>query len=494
MIVLVLVTAFAVSCSAMAPGGDPSPSAPMGDAKPSPDGNEYLEIRENPFMKASDNPSSMFALSVSTAAYSNLRYYVNNNETIVPDQINIEQIVNYFRYDYPEPQEGKPLSVTPSLFPCPWNEDAYLLTVGLKAKTIETENIKNNLVFLIDVSGSMNTPSRLGLLKQAFLLLLENLDENDTVSIVTYAGSDRILLDGGNGEEKTRISAIIETLSAGGSTAGVRGIQTAYELASKHFIEDGNNRVILATDGDFNVGISSPTQLEQFISEKRDTGIYLTALGFGFGNLQADTLETLANNGNGNYAYIDTINEARKVLVEEIGGTLNIVAKDAKARIDFNAEYVDSYRLLGYENLLLNEDEWEEPQTDAGEIGMNFTVTAVYEVLFKEEADLTAEGAIFLTSAVRYKSPDTSDIEQYEIIEFCGKDNISEIPTRDMAFISALVETALLLRNSQYKGTANIENVVTRLRSLDLSDNEYMLEFRSLAEKIAFQYYHVRVE
>jgi len=457
----------------------------LGDSGMGENHNTYLEITENPFVEASKTPSSMFALSVSTAAYSNLRYCINNNQCIVPDQVNIEQLVNYFRYDYPDPQGDDAVSVTPSLFPCPWNRDAHLLSVGLKAKDIEIFDVRNNLVFLLDVSGSMYGSNRLDLVKQSFLLLLENLDENDTVSIVTYAGSDRVLLDGGNGSEKERISAIIEELSAGGSTAGANGIKTAYEIANRHFIEGGNNRVILATDGDFNVGINSTDALKDFIANKRNTGVYFSVLGFGFGNLRSDLMETLANNGNGSFAYIDSINEARKVLVEEIGGTLNIVAKDAKARVDFNPEYVDYYRLLGYENLHLSEDEWNDSNTDAGEIGTGFTVTAVYEVIFREDADLDAEDADFLTASVRYKSPDASDTTQYEITADCGKNNVFQTPTRDMAFISAIVETALVLRNSQYKGEANIQSVITRLDALDLSDNAYMEEFRELVKKLA---------
>ncbi|MDD3946574.1 MAG: von Willebrand factor type A domain-containing protein [Clostridia bacterium] len=488
-LVLVLGAALATSCSPKSSiNYEPSLDASY-NATIVPNGNEYLEIVENPFVNAAEEPSSMFALSVSTAAYSNLRRHVNDNLDIVPNQINIEQIVNYFHYDYPEPEAGKPLSLTPSISTCPWNEEAHLLTIGLKAETVQTEAVRNNLVFLLDVSGSMQRPDKLGLMQQAFLLLLENLDQNDVVSIVTYAGSDRVLLDGANGAEKPRISGIIEELTAGGSTAGASGINTAYEIAEKHFIEGGNNRVLLATDGDFNVGISTPNQLESFISQKRENGVYLSALGFGYGNLQNDTMETLANNGNGNYAYIDSISEARKVLVEEIGGTLNIVAKDAKARVDFNPDYIDSYRLLGYENLLLTEDDWNNNETDAGEIGSGFTVTAVYEILFKEEADLNADGANYLDTAVRYKSPDANDQEQYEIKVGCDRDNLYETLSGDRAFISALVETSLLLRNSNYKGQANMENVIARLGTLDLSNDPYKEEFRLLASKIAEQYF-----
>lgn len=495
-LVIILVTVLAASCG-MKQNYSPNDGSNCFDSMPygnsnfqsSTDGNSYLEIEENPFVNTSEQPSSMFALSLSTGAYANLRRYINENRAINRNQINIEQIVNYFNYDYPSPTEGKPLSVTPAIFDCPWNENARLLTVGLKAETVQTDGIGNNLVFLLDVSGSMASANKLGLMKQAFQLLVENLNENDTVSIVTYAGSDKVLIDGVKGSEKTTIVQTIETLNANGSTNGASGIQTAYDIAQKHFIEEGNNRVILATDGDFNVGINTISDLESYISNKRSTGVYLTALGFGFGNLRSDILETLANTGNGNYAYIDSVSEARKVLVEEIGGTLNIVARDAKARVDFNVDYVDSYRLLGYENLLLSQEEWQDTETDAGEIGSGFTVTAVYEVIFKScFYEATAE-ANFLDVAIRYKSPNTAIEEQFEITTSCGTSNIYTTPTRDMAFISALVETCLLLRNSAYKGTSNMTNVNARLEAMDLSDNLYMEEFRDIAIKIANQYF-----
>ena len=298
-------------------------------------GNEYKEITENPFVLAGEEAKSTFSLDVNTASYSNLRKHIVNGYQIDRNQIRIEEMVNYFKYDYPEPQEG-PLSVTASLYPCPWNGEARLLQIGLKSEEVDFSTLNNNLVFLLDVSGSMNTPDKIGLMKSAFSLLVENLNDNDTISIVTYAGSDRVVLQGAKGCQKNQIIAAIEDLEASGMTAGAQGIVTAYSLAQQYFIEGGNNRVILATDGDFNVGVSSESGLEALISQKRESGIYLSVLGFGYGNLKDNRLETLANNGNGNYVYIDTIAEAKKVLVEQIGGTLRTVAKDAKAQVEFN--------------------------------------------------------------------------------------------------------------------------------------------------------------
>ncbi|MGI6213980.1 MAG: YfbK domain-containing protein [Christensenellales bacterium] len=442
--------------------------------------NEFDEIKENPFVLTSETPVSYFRLSVNTAAYSNLRRYIKNNYPIVPDQIKIEEIINYFKYDYPEPSQGA-LSIDAKFFSCPWNEEAQLLRVGLKAEEIDTSQIRNNLVFLLDVSGSMASSNKLGLMKQAFLLMLDNLNEGDVISIVTYAGSDKVLLDGGKGNEKARISGIIEDLSASGSTAGSKGIKTAYNLAAKHFIQGGNNRVILATDGDFNVGISTKSGLERFISQKRKTGVYLTALGFGYGNLKDNKLETLANKGNGNYAFIDTINEARKVLVEEIGGTLNTVARDAKARVEFNSAKVEKYRLLGYENLLLTQEEWEDTNTDAGEIGSGFTVTAVYEVVLKDSDAQSTMDDNYIKAAVRYKNADVSDTTEHEISVFASEEDIVAQPDEDMLFISALVEVSLVLRESQYKGTASIAAAAERVRSLScINTDTYKAEFLEL--------------
>jgi len=484
LIISALTLALLSACSARDSSSAPSDSGESITA------NEFNEITELGFSKVAEEPVSVFRLSVNSAAYSNLRGYINQGYTINKNQIRIEEIVNYFRYDYASPEEGKALAMDAKLYGCPWNEDAHLLRVGVKAEDIQTDGTRNNLVFLLDVSGSMSAANRLPLVQQSFNLLLDTLGENDTVSIVTYAGRNQVLLSGGSGAQKPQISAIINNLSAGGSTAGADGINTAYQLAEQYFVEGGNNRVILATDGDFNVGVSTQNGLKNLISEKRESGIYLSVLGFGYGNLKDNKLETLANNGNGNYAYIDTIQEARKVLVEEIGGTLNVVARDAKARVEFNPAKVDSYRLLGYENLMLTQDQWEDTSTDSGEIGSGFTVTAVYEVILADdpEAESTMEDHL-LNVQIRYQSPNLSDTTEYSEELYADAADITDFPDEDMKFISAVIETCLVLRQSIYKGTSNLDNALARLNALDcVVSDPYRAEFKTLVEKLIANY------
>ncbi len=445
-------------------------------------GNEYNEIIENPVTLVSETPLSTFSMDVNTAAYSNLRRYINEGRKIDKNQVRIEEMVNYFSYDYPNPQEGEPLSISTAVFPCPWNNNARLLTIGLRSEEIEFSQLNNNLVFLLDVSGSMNSADKIGLMKTAFSMLTENLNDNDTVSIVTYAGSDKVVLRGAKGTQKDEILSAIQNLSAGGSTAGAKGIITAYELAETYFIQGGNNRVILATDGDFNVGVSSQDGLESLISEKRESGVYFTALGFGYGNLKDNKLVTLANSGNGNYGYIDSVTEARKLLVEQIGGTLKTVAKDVKTQIEFNPAKVYSYRLLGYENKLLSNEDWENDQKDAGEIGAGHTVTAVYEIVLNEGVAESTMGDNYLKVSIRYKEPQ-GDSGVKEMYRYTAQQNITDTPNQDQSFISAVVESALIMRNSEYKGEANLDNIIQRLESLDLND-DYKTEFLALMDKL----------
>ena len=442
--------------------------------------DEFDKITERSFVSADQTPDSYFSLNINTASYSIIRRRINSNEKIYKDQVVIEEMLNYFKFNYPQPENGKILSISGSFTPCPWNGNSQLLSIGIKTEEIQMSNIDNNLVFLIDVSGSMDSPDRLPLVQQAFILLAEQLNPNDRVSIVTYASGVSVKLDGAMGYDTKRICNIIEDLSAGGSTSGADGIQKAYNLAAKYFKTGGNNRVILATDGDFNVGISSQSELEKFISNKRETGVYLSVLGFGMGNLKNNKMETLANCGNGNFAYIDTINEARKVFIDEAGGTLKTVAKDAKAMVSFNPAYVDKYRQIGYENRQLSAGDWENEKKDAGELGAGRCITAVYEVILKNGAELLSE--TFATAAVRFKIPET---EKSEEISY----NISGIASSisdDVAFISALVESALIMRDSIYKGEGSIDAVISRLKSLNLQD-EYKREFLELMEKYKTQ-------
>lgn len=453
---------------------------------PSTENNEgYLEITENEFVKTSEDPVSTFSLDTSTAGYANLRRLISRGSSISKNQVKIEEMVNYFNYDYVSPTGDNALAISSEIMNCPWNSNNKIVSIGIKAKDIEKSNVKNNLVFLLDVSGSMDDPAKLGLMQSAFKLFVETLNEDDTVSIVTYAGSDKVVLDGGKGYEKKRIVNLIEDLTAGGSTAGADGIRTAYRLAEKYFVEDGNNRVILGTDGDFNVGISSIQDLKEFISDKRKTNVYLSVLGFGYGNLKDDTLSTLAGSGNGNYAYIDSLNEARKVLVEEIGGTLNIVSKDTKTQVTFNPAYVVKYRLLGYENKLLTDEEFNDENADAGEIGAGHVVTAVYEIEVNANSSTPSTmDSNWLKVLIRHKDP-TSGANK-EIERFINESSIKTTPSEDIQFISAVIEFGLILRVSPHKADASFSGIITRLDKLNcVKDDLYKKEFLELVKKKA---------
>ena len=443
--------------------------------------DEFDEIDERDFVSAAENPESYFSLNINTASYAIIRRSINSGAKIYKDQVLIEEMLNYFQFDYPVPESGEILSLSGSVTPCPWNENSHLLSIGIKTEKVEMSDIDNNLVFLIDVSGSMAPHDRLPLVQEAFIMLADNLNPNDRVSIVTYASGVDVRLDGAMGYEKAVIRGVIEDLFAGGSTAGAGGIQRAYELAAKYFKEGGNNRVILATDGDFNVGISSQKDLENFISEKRETGVYLSILGVGMGNHKNNRMETLANHGNGNFAYLDTITEARKVLIEEAGGTLKTVANDAKAMVKFNPNYVDKYRQIGYENRQLTSSDWDDDNKDAGELGAGRCITAVYEVILKDSALEASES--FVTAAVRFKVPETGESREISLEISAVTDLIFN---EDIMFISAVVESALIMRDSKYKGSANIDSVIARLESIILED-EYKAEFLELMKKYKTQ-------
>lgn len=454
------------------------------DAAPENLGEEYLGIAENPFVKTTKDATSTFSLDTSTAGYANLRRLINKGQTISKDHVKLEEMVNYFSYNYEDPEGDNELSISSEIMDCPWNLEHKLVSIGVKAKPMEQVNTKNNIVLLLDVSGSMADPNKLPLMQAAFKLFVDTLNDDDTVSIVTYASSDRIALRGAKGSEKKLIVNILEDLMAGGSTAGSKGIQTAYSIAQQYFIEGGNNRVILGTDGDFNVGISSVSSLENFIAEKRETGIYLSVLGFGYGNYKDNKLATLSQAGNGNHAYIDSITEARKVLVEEIGGTLNIVAKDVKTQVTFNPRYVKEYRLLGYENKLLTDEEFEDETTDAGEIGAGHTTTAVYElVLNTDETIPSTLNDSWLQTVIRYKLPENG--ESKEIVKSVNETSEHATPSEDILFISAVLETGIFLRNSPYKGNASLEAALTRLNQLTtIANDEYKQEFITLVQKL----------
>lgn len=440
--------------------------------------DEFQEITENPFVKTSEQPTSNMSLSANTASYSYIRNMIKQNKDVAANAVRIEEMINYFKYDYQKPEGDQKFGFNSYYMPTPWNNDTGLLFIGMQAEDIVFTDVRHNLVFLIDVSGSMSSENKLPLVQQSFTLLLEQLGPQDRVSIVTYASNDRIALEGATGDEKLKIEAVIQDLYASGSTAGSKGIQTAYQVAEKYFIEGGNNRVILATDGDFNVGISSTSGLEEFITEKRDTGIYLSVLGFGYGNLKDNKLETLARHGNGNHAYIDSLLEARKSLVENLNGTLYTVAKDAKAQLDFSNSRVLEYRLIGYENRMLTDEEFEDEDTDAGEIGAGHQVTVVYEVKLSDDSIISL-GSV----KVRYKNPNQETDAVLEQTHQINLADYSAIP-EDYHFISAIIEFGLILRNSEYKRSANIDNIIERITPLSKVKNDpYRAEFLEIVTK-----------
>jgi len=456
---------------------------------------EYNITEESPFINVLTSPLSTFSASPNTASYSNMRRFINQGQLPPAQSIRIEELVNYFSYDYPAPtaNDNAPFSITAEIAVCPWNENNLLAMIGIQGEELRSENrVPNNVVFLIDVSGSMDTPNRLPLVQQSFKMLVEQLDDNDIISIVTYAGSDKIVADSVSGGRKNELKNIIDNLSAGGSTAGSKGIQTAYELAEKNFIEGGNNRVILATDGDFNVGISSQDGLKTLIEEKRDNGVFLSVLGYGMYNLKDSTMENLAKYGNGNYAYIDTLEEAKKVLVDEFDATMYVIAKDLKLQVEFNPAVVGQYRLIGYDNRRMANEDFDNDQKDAGDIGAGFSVTAFYEIILADgelndtslryqTAQLT-DSDDFFTVKVRYKEPD-SDVSSL-VERTAGAEAFTENPSETWNFGSAVAEFGLILAGSQFKGSANTQSVVERA-SANLGHDIYALrqEFTRLVRE-----------
>ncbi|MEM9834415.1 MAG: von Willebrand factor type A domain-containing protein [Bacteroidota bacterium] len=463
---------------------------------------EYATIRENPFLSSAQNPLSTFSIDVDAASYGNIRRFINQGEMPPIDAVRIEEMVNYFKYNYPQPERDKPFSVNPELVECPWNSQHHLLKIGLQGKEIPTENLPpSNLVFLIDVSGSMDYSNKLPLLKKAFRMLTDQLRPQDRVAMVVYAGAAGVVLESTLGNEKAKIKEALDRLQAGGSTAGGAGIQLAYDIAKKNFQEGGNNRIILATDGDFNIGESSNAAMERMIEKKRQEGIFLTVLGFGMGNYKDSKMELLADKGNGNYAYIDNIQEAKKVLVSEFGGTLFTIAKDVKFQIEFNPTKVQGYRLIGYENRALRNEDFNDDKKDAGELGSGHTVTALYEIiptgvdageLLKSVDDLkyqkqkTERSASrtdeWLTLKLRYKAPNGNTsklIKQPLTGEVKSFDESSE----NLQFAASVAGFGMLLRDSNFKGNLTYDAVAQMARDAKGEDKEgYRQEFIRLVE------------
>jgi Ca-activated chloride channel homolog len=463
---------------------------------------EYKGVEENQFQSVILNPLSTFSIDVDTASYTNVRRFINEGQLPPKDAVRIEEMINYFPYNYPQPQRDRAFSINTEIAQTPWNPKHQLVRIGLQGKRLSTENLPpSNLVFLIDVSGSMSEPNKLPLLKQAFRLLVNQLNAKDKVSIVTYAGAAGLALPPTNGNEKNKIIAAIDRLEAGGSTAGGEGIKLAYDLAKRTFISSGNNRVILATDGDFNVGVSGDAELVKIIEQYRKEQIFLTVLGVGMGNLKDSKMEQLADKGNGNYAYIDNIQEAKKVLVKELGATLFTIAKDVKIQVEFNPAQVQAYRLIGYENRMLAAQDFKDDKKDAGELGAGHAVTALYEIIpvgvesdvklpkvdnLKYQQSKVAPTAYksneLMLVKLRYKEPkaETSQEIQEPVI---NKGVKLENASNDFKFAASVAEFGILLRDSQYKSNANFNQVLQLANEgKDVDLDGYRSEFIRLVE------------
>jgi Ca-activated chloride channel family protein len=458
----------------------------------------YDRIVDNPFLEVAGNPLSTFSIDVDTASYANVRRYLRSGQLPPKDAVRIEELVNYFSYDYPQPTGDAPFSITTEVAACPWQLSHRLALIGLQGRRLDAESLPpRNLVFLLDVSGSMNDAAKLPLVKQSMSLLLDTLDERDRIAIVVYAGAAGLVLPPTPGSAQGTIRAALAELEAGGSTAGGEGIRLAYRVAQDAFIDGGVNRVILATDGDFNVGVSSPGELERLIEEKRKTGVSLSVLGFGMGNYKDSNLEKLADKGNGNYAYIDTLAEARKVLVQESGGTLVTIAKDVKIQVEFNPRKVAAYRLIGYENRVLRSEDFNDDKKDAGEIGAGHSVTALYEIvpagvtpptrrvdaLKYQEApavSAAADSDELMTVKLRYKQPDGDTSRLLSVAMTDG----TAAASSNLKFSAAVAAFGMLLRDSEHRGQATYAQVLGLAREAAGRDpHGYRAEFQEMVQR-----------
>lgn len=461
----------------------------------------YAEIKENEFQAVESEALSTFSIDVDKASYANVRRFLNDGHLPPKDAVRIEELINYFNYAYAEPKGDAPIGIQTELSSCPWNEKNQLFRIGLKGKSLNIDEApKSNLVFLLDVSGSMNSEDKLPLLKKSFSLLVDNMRNEDRVAIVVYAGSSGVVLPSTSGKNKEKILASLDRLSAGGSTAGGQGLRKAYEIAEKYFIKNGNNRIILATDGDFNVGESSDDAMQELIEKQRDKGIFLSVLGFGSGNLKDSKMERIADHGNGNYAYIDNLLEAKKVLVNEMSGTLYTIAKDVKLQIEFNPLYVQSYRLIGYENRMLAKEDFNDDTKDAGEMGAGHTVTALYEIVPTNASDkvvasvdplkyqslnpteTSRTSGEILTVKFRYKEPqgDKSLLINYPVQN--QQTDFAET-SDDFRFSAAVANFGMLLRQSKKAKKSSWKDVIEMAKASKGSDeNGYRAEFIRLVE------------
>ncbi len=453
----------------------------LGNPPYDPAGEGYNEIIENPFIEVAEEPTSTFSIDADGGSYSNVRRFLNDGILPPPDAVRTEELINYFDYDYAGPQGEHPIALNGEVSRCPWETAHKLIRIGIKGKEIPQDEVPPaNLVFLIDVSGSMNAANKLGLLKEGFKLLVEELRPEDRVAIVTYAGNAGVALPSTPGTDKAAMLDAIESLQSGGSTAGAQGIVTAYEIAQQNFIQGGNNRVILGTDGDFNVGVSSQEGLIELIESKRDLGIFLTVLGFGTGNYQDGKMEQLANNGNGTYEYIDNLVQARKVFVEEMG-KLYTVAKDVKVQVTFNSSLVEAYRLIGYENRVLDNEDFEDDSKDAGEIGSGQTITALYEIKPANGGSSLQQPSF--TIDFRYKHPD-EDQSQELSLDILDENYSFNQASESMRFAAGAASFGLLLRDSAYKGSTSYEAIVEWISGATVYDpNGYREELVELVYK-----------
>jgi len=473
-------------------------------AAPAPTDESYNKFVENKYQNPVDNPLSTFSVDVDNASYSNVRRFINQGQMPPKDAVRIEEMINYFKYQLPKPVGDEPVAIATELAAAPWNANHRLLRIGLKAREIPMDKLpESNLVFLIDVSGSMDQANKLPLVKQSMKMLVEQLRKQDKVAIVVYAGQAGLVLPSTPGNEKEKINEAIDNLSAGGSTAGGAGIMLAYKVAAENFKKGGNKRIVLATDGDFNVGASSDQSMEELITEKRKNGVDLSIMGFGMGNYKDSKMETLADKGNGNYAYIDNITEAHKALVSEFGGTMFTVAKDVKLQLEFNPAKVQAYRLIGYENRMLAKEDFNNDKKDAGDMGSGHTVTALYEIIpagikddyagsvdalkyqkTDKKAPAASASAEMLTIKFRYKQPQ-GDVSKMQQVTVMDTPKNFDKQSADYRFAAAVAEAGMLLRDSEYKNTATYDQAISIAKAAKGDDDEgYRSEFVRLMQSV----------
>ena len=455
---------------------------------------EYSELAENEFTNPREKALSTFSIDVDNASYTNVRRMLEDGQLPNPNAVRVEEFINYFDYTYAVPKDkSKPFNIETEIAECPWNKEHKLLHVGLQGYTVKTEDLpSSNLVFLVDVSGSMNDPSKIGLLKKSFKMMVDKLDFNDKVAIVTYAGNTGVVLNSTSCLFKSKIYNALDNLFVGGGTNGEAGIELAYKIAEQNYISKGNNRIILATDGDFNVGQSSDEDMKKLMEEKRDKGIYMTVLGYGMGNYKDGTMETIADNGNGNYFYIDSKLEANNVLVHNLAGTLLTIAKDVKIQVEFNPNKVKEYRLIGYENRVMDAQDFDNDKKDAGEMGAGHNVTAIYEIipgkskqseLKYQKSELNYNGEEMCTIKFRYKLPKESKSKMLSIAVIDRNKSI-DLASSNFQFASAVAEFGLILRKSEYKVAANYNSIIIRAKkNIGSDDLGKRMEFVGLVRK-----------